>query len=91
MCVCVYVCVCVCVLAAQSRPTLCHSKDCSSPGSSVRGILQARMLEWVPSPPPGDLPDPGVKPESPALADGFFTTSASWEASLGGERGKKGS
>ena len=38
---------CVCVLAAQSRPTLCHSKDCSSPGSSVHGILQARMLERV--------------------------------------------
>ena len=28
----------------------------------------------------GDLPDPGIEPTSPALADGFFTTSASWEA-----------
>ena len=31
--------------------------DCSLPGSSVGGILQARILEWVPTPPPGDLPD----------------------------------
>ena len=34
-------------------------------------------------PPPGDLPDPGIKPmslTSPALADGFFTTSVTWEA-----------
>ena len=32
---------------AQSRPTLCASRDCSLPGSSVHGILQARILEWV--------------------------------------------
>ena len=31
------------------------------PGSSVHGILQARILEW-PCPPPGDLPDPGLNP-----------------------------
>ena len=34
-------------LIAQSRPTLCNSMDCSPPGSSVHGILQARILEWV--------------------------------------------
>ena len=41
------------------------------------GILQARILEWVPFPPPGDLPDPETKPPSlrpPALAGGFFTS-----------------
>ena len=38
---------------------------CSLPGSSVHGILQARILEWVPS--LGDLPDSGIKPGSPAL------------------------
>ncbi|CAN0510063.1 unnamed protein product [Rangifer tarandus platyrhynchus] len=38
--------------------------DCSPPGSSVRGILQARILEWLPCPPPGDLPDPGIEPEA---------------------------
>ena len=33
--------------AAQSCLTLCDPKDCSLPGSSVHGILQARILEWV--------------------------------------------
>ena len=32
---------------AQSYPTLCNPVDCSLPGSSVHGILQARILEWV--------------------------------------------
>ena len=41
--------------------------DCSPPGSSVNGILQARIWEWVPFPSPGDLPNPGIKPGSPAL------------------------
>ena len=35
------------VLAAQSGPTVCDPMDCSSPGSSVHVILQARILEWV--------------------------------------------
>ena len=58
----------VCVLRAktfQSCLTLCSPKNCSPPGSSVQGILQARILEWVAFPPPGDLPDPGIKPASP--------------------------
>ena len=45
----------------QSRPTLCDPVDCSPLGSSVRGILHARILKWVaglPCLPPGDLPDP---------------------------------
>ena len=37
---------CVCSVA-QSCPTLCDSRDCSLPGSSVRGIFQARILEWI--------------------------------------------
>ena len=37
----------VCVSVAQSCLTLCNSMDCSPPGSSVHGILQARILEWV--------------------------------------------
>ena len=36
-----------CVLAAQSCPTLCNSMDCSLPGFSVHGILQATILEWL--------------------------------------------
>ena len=56
------------VLVAQSCPTLCESMDLSSPGSSIHGILQARILEGVYHfLLPGDLPDPGIKPESPAL------------------------
>jgi len=39
--------------------------DSSPPGSSVYGIFQARILEWVVIP-LGDLPDPGIKPASPA-------------------------
>ena len=55
----------------RSRLTLCDPVDCSPPGSSVHGT------------PPGDLPNPGIEPPSlmpPALAGGFFTTSATWEA-----------
>ena len=37
----------MCVLAVQSCPTLCYPTDCSPTGSSVHGILQARILEWV--------------------------------------------
>ena len=35
------------VLVAQSCPTLCDRMDCSPPGSSVHGIFQARILNWV--------------------------------------------
>ena len=38
--------------------------DCSPPGSSVHGILQARLLEWAAVPSSRDLPNPGIKPES---------------------------
>ena len=51
--------------------------DCSPPGSSVHGILQPRILEWVAMPSPGDLPDPEMEPAShvsPALAGRVFTT-----------------
>ena len=37
------------MLVTQSRPTLCDPMDCSSPGSSVHGILQTRILKWVAS------------------------------------------
>ena len=53
--------------AAQSFPTFRDPVDCSPPGSSIHGILQARTLEWVAIPSPGDLPDSGIKPGSLAL------------------------
>ena len=43
-------CVYVCVEVTQLCPTLCDPTDCSPPGSSVHGILQARILEWVATP-----------------------------------------
>ena len=52
---------------SQSCQTLCNPMGCSPPGSSVHGILQARILEWVAFPSPGDLPDPGIESESPTL------------------------
>ena len=45
----------------QSCPTLCDPMDCSLPGSSVRGVLQAGILEWVSFPVSRNLPDPGIK------------------------------
>ena len=65
------------VLVTQSCPNLWDPMDCSPPGFSAHGILQARILEWVAIPPPGDLPDPRIKPKSPmspALAGRFFIT-----------------
>ena len=47
--------------------------DCSPPGCCVHEILQARILEWVAISFSRDLPNPGIKPKSPALAGGFFT------------------
>ena len=63
----------------QSCLTLCNPMDCSPPGSSVHGILQARTLEWVPFPPPGEssrLRHQTASLMSPALAGRFFTTCA---------------
>ena len=68
----------------QSCPTLCNPMDCSLPGSSVHGILQARILEWVavPSSRGSSLPrdQTHISYMSPAFAGKFFTTSATWEA-----------
>ena len=56
---------CVHAKSIQLSPTLCDPADCSQPGSSIHGILQARILEWVVMPPPRDLPNPGIEPTSP--------------------------
>ena len=53
---CAYYCCCL----ATRVPLLCNPVDCSPPGSSVHGIFQARILEWV-AISPGDLPDPGIE------------------------------
>ena len=48
--------------------------DWSLPGSSVYGILQTRILEWVAFPSPGDLPDLGIEPRFPALQEASLLT-----------------
>ena len=55
------------MLVTQLCLTLCDHMDCSPSGCSVHEILQARILEWVANPPPGDLPNPGIKARSPVL------------------------
>ena len=84
---CVSVCVCcvsVCVCSvAQLCLALCNPTNCSQPGSSVHGIIQARMLEWV-----AMLSSTGSSWSMdgthvsciPELAGGFFTPGATWEA-----------
>ena len=68
----------ICVLSHFSHVQLfLELMDCSLPGFS-------RQEYWsgLPCPPPGELPDPKIEPTSvmyPALAGGFFTTSANWE------------
>ena len=62
--------------------TICEPVDWSLPGSTVHGISQARLLEWLPFPSPGDLSNSGIKPASPALAAGFLTTEPSGKPSV---------
>ena len=72
-----YIVVSACMLLFQSCPALCNAMVCSPPRSSVHGILQARILEWVAFPLPGDLPDPKIKPTVPvdsAFQADFFST-----------------
>ena len=77
MCVCVCVCVCVCT------QLLSHAQFFVAPWTVVHqiplsiGFPRQEYCSGLPFPPPGDLPDPGIKRvslETPALAGGFFTT-----------------
>ena len=61
-----YVCVRVC-LVAQSCLIPCDPRECSPPGSSVHGILQARILECVAITFSRGSSQPGIEPGSPAL------------------------
>ena len=57
--------------------------DCSSPRVLLSmGFSRQEYWSGLPCLPPGDLLKPGIKPVSPALAGGFFTTSATWEPQL---------
>ena len=65
-----------CCVLVLSHVQLFYPINWSPPGFSVHGIFQARILEGLPFPPPGDLPNPDIKsesPVSPALQVGSFT------------------
>ena len=64
------------LLSLQPCLTLCDPKNYSPPGSSVHGILQARILEWIAMSSSQGSSWPRDLLTSPALAGGFFTTSA---------------
>ena len=55
------------VLTAQSCPTLCDPMDCSLAGPFVHEFSRQEYWSGLPFPFPGDLPDPGIEPGSPAL------------------------
>ena len=57
---------CVLAKSLRSSSTLWNPMDCSPQGSSVHGILQARILDWIVMSSSRDLPDPGIEPASPA-------------------------
>ena len=72
----------MCAQPLQSRPTLCDSMDCSPPGSSVHGIFQARILQWVSmSFSRGSSPPMGRNCIS-CITVRFFTHWATWEACI---------
>ena len=73
LCVCVSVCLCVSVLIVQSCTTLCNPMDCSLPGSSVHGILQTRILEWVDMPFSRESSHPRDQNQVSCIAGRFFT------------------
>ena len=63
--------------------TLCDPMDCSHSALLSMGFSRQEYWSGFPCSPLGDCPDPGIEPKSlmsPALADGFFTTSITWEA-----------
>ena len=63
----IYVMLCMCTQLLSHVQLSATLTDCSPPGSSVHRILQARILGGLPLSTPGDLPDPRIKPMSPAL------------------------
>ena len=84
----IYVCVCVCVCVRARALGRCSHVQLFVTSVAYQAPLSMgfpRREYWsgLPSPPPGHLPDPGIEAKSlmsPALADGFFITSATWEA-----------
>ena len=67
LCCTIYPCMLVSAKLLQPCQILCNPIDHSPPGSSLHGILQARILEWVAMSSSRDLPDPGLEPISLCL------------------------
>ena len=79
----IYTYTCVCAKSLQLCLTLCNPRDCSSLGSSVHGILQARILEWEAIPFSRGSSRPRDRAQSlmsPALVGRFFTSSTTWDS-----------
>ena len=72
-----------CCSVPTSCLTLCNSMDSSAPGSSVHGVSRQEYWSGLPCPPPGDLPDPGIKPTSPALQVDSLPLSYQWSPPWG--------
>ena len=73
----------------QSCPTLCHCMDCSPPGSSVHGTLQARILECVAIPSSWESSQPRDQTCVSCIAGRFFTHWTTWEAHIENILGNK--
>ena len=69
-------------LVAQSCPTPCNPMDCSPPGSSVHGILQAGILEWVTTPSSRGSSQLRDRTQVSCIAGRFFTIWATREAHI---------
>ena len=67
------------MLVTQSCGTLCDPKDCSPPGSSVHGILQARIVEWVAIPFSRGSSHPRGRTVASCITGRFFTTEPTGE------------
>ena len=73
----------MCVKSSQLWPTLCDPMDCTRQAPLSMGFSRQEYWSGLLCPPPGHLPNLGIEPASlmsPALAGGFFTTGASWDA-----------
>ena len=68
------------LLVSQLCSTLCNSMGCSPPGTSVHGILQASILEWVSIPFSRGSSQPGNQTQVSCIAGGFFTIRVTREA-----------
>ena len=75
-------CVCVCVLSVSDFAT---PRNVAHQAPLSMGFPRQEYWSGLPFPSPGDLPNPEIEPtslEPPALAVGFFTTSATWEVTF---------